>query len=534
MTDTFVKKFLGKKIDYLSNQIPVSYPDGLDIEVFSFKALKKCFLLANSKYDKEHVTPFIIKNKFFKKYNITFKKNFSKLRWSVDEQIDLNLLRNIFKKFEPNILFSWKEVLNLVEKNKKKLTINSFITRNEGSQMKKSQKLWKRAKQIIPGGNMFLSKRPELYHPKDWPKYYKKAKGCTVWDLEGKKFTDLSLMGVGCNILGYSHEEVDNAVIKAIKKSNNSTLNCYEDVQLCEKILDLHSWADSAKLARTGGEASAMAVRIARAASGKSKIAFCGYHGWHDWYLSANLKNKNSLKNHLMGGLDAKGVPKSLKNTSFPFTYNNFDELREITERHDIGVVKMEVSRNFLPKDDFLNKVRNLCNKKNIILIFDECTSGFRQTNGGLHKLYKVYPDIAWFGKSLGNGFSISAIIGKKEIMEHAQDSFMSSTFWSERSGPAAAIKTLEVMEKLQSWKYVTNIGKKVQINWKKIAKNNNIPINVLGIPALSSFSINSKNWLKYKTYITQEMLKKGFLASNAIFANISHNQKILMNILII
>ena len=186
----------------------------------------------------------------------------------------------------------------------------------------------------------------------------------------------------------------------------------------------------------------------------------------------------------------------------------------------------MEVSRNFLPKDDFLNKVRNLCNKKNIILIFDECTSGFRQTNGGLHKLYKVYPDIAWFGKSLGNGFSISAIIGKKEIMEHAQDSFMSSTFWSERSGPAAAIKTLEVMEKLQSWKYVTNIGKKVQINWKKIAKNNNIPINVLGIPALSSFSINSKNWLKYKTYITQEMLKKGFLASNAIFASISHNQK--------
>ena len=182
-----------------------------------------------------------------------------------------------------------------------------------------------------------------------------------------------------------------------------STLNCPEEVELCERLLALHPWADMARLARTGGEASAMCVRIARAASGKEKIAFCGYHGWHDWYLSSNLKNKNNLKSHLMGGLEANGVPKSLKNTAFPFQYNRFDELEKIVKNHDIGTIKMEVSRNFKPENNFLKKIRDLCNKKNIVLIFDECSSGFRQTNGGLHKIYNVEPDIAWFGKAMGN-----------------------------------------------------------------------------------------------------------------------------------
>ena len=220
--------------------------------------------------------------------------------------------------------------------------------------MTASKKLWKRAKKIIPGGNMFLSKRPELFHPEKWPAYYKKSSGINIWDLDGKKYRDLSLMGVGCNIMGYSNKKIDNAVIRALKKGNSSTINSYEEVKLCEKLLSLHKWADMAKLAKTGGEASAMAVRIARAASGKDKIAFCGYHGWHDWYLSANIKNKNNLSSHLMAGLEAKGVPKNLENTAFPFTYNNIDELNNIIKNHDIGAIKMEVSRNFKPKNNFL------------------------------------------------------------------------------------------------------------------------------------------------------------------------------------
>ena len=395
-----------------------------------------------------------------------------------------------------------------------------------------SKKLWKRAKKIIPGGNMFLSKRPELFHPEKWPAYYKKSSGINIWDIDGKKYKDLSLMGVGCNIMGYSNKQIDNAVIKALKNGNSSTINSYEEVKLCERLLSLHKWADMAKLAKTGGEASAMAVRIARAATGKDKIAFCGYHGWHDWYLSANIKNRNNLRNHLMGGLEAKGVPKNLKDTAFPFTYNNLGELNDILKDHDIGAIKMEVSRNFKPRNNFLKKIRTICDKKKIVLIFDECTSGFRQTFGGLHKLYNVNPDIAWFGKALGNGYSISAIIGKKEIMDFAQDTFMSSTFWTERIGSVAALETLNQMEKIKSWNLITKKGTKVQSKWKEIAKNNNIKINISGIPALSTFSINSKDWLKYKTFITQEMLKKKMLCSNALFMSVKHDERTLDNYL--
>ena len=527
LIDEFITKFYENNVDYLSNSEPITYPDGLDIEVFSFKSLEQANKNVTKKYDKEHVTPYIRDHTKNKKLNIIYKENLSNIRLTLDEDEDFESLKRVFKFFNSNIYFGWKKMISSIKEKKIKLT-NIHIKRNEGAKMTISKKLWKRAKKIIPGGNMFLSKRPELFHPEKWPAYFKKSNGINIWDLDGKKYKDLSLMGIGCNILGYANKKVDDAVIKAIKNGNGSTINSYEEVELCEKLLSLHKWADMAKLAKTGGEASAMAVRIARAATGKDKIAFCGYHGWHDWYLSANIKNKNNLSSHLMGGLEAKGVPKNLKNTAFPFTYNNLDELNDILKNHDIGAIKMEVSRNFKPKNDFLKKIRTICNKKKIVLIFDECTSGFRQTFGGLHKLYNVEPDIAWFGKALGNGYSISAIIGKKEIMDYAQDTFMSSTFWTERSGSAAALETLKQMEKIKSWELITKKGNKVQKKWNEIGLNNKLKMNILGIPALSTFSIESKNWLKYKTFITQEMLKKKMLCSNALFLSVKHDEKTL------
>jgi len=527
LIDRLIGIYENKNVDYLSNIEPATFPDGLDIEIFNFKILKYANFNAKKKYDKEHVTPFIRSLNKKNKFNVLSKKDYSKLRLTLDEPEDFVLLQRIFNYFKPDIYFGWEKIVSLINKNKK-YQVNSHIERNEGATMTKSNKLWKRAKKIIPGGNMLLSKRPELFHPKNWPAYYSKAKGIDVWDLDGKKYRDLSLMGIGCNILGYANDKIDGEVIKAIKKSNVTTLNCPEDIQLCEKLLELHPWADMARLARTGGEASAVAVRIARAASGKDQIAFCGYHGWHDWYLSANIEKKDNLQNHLMSGLEANGVPKNLKNTAFPFTYNNFNELEQIVNKNDIGAVKMEVSRNFKPENNFLQKVRKLCTKKKIILIFDECTSGFRQTFGGLHKLYDVNPDIAWFGKALGNGYSIAAIIGKREIMDCAQNSFISSTFWTERTGPVAALETLKQMEKIKSWEIITNKGLKIQKTWAEIANRNNLEIQVLGIPALSTFSIKSKEWIKYKTFITQEMLKKKYLATNALFVSIKHDDATL------
>lgn len=396
--------------------------------------------------------------------------------------------------------------------------------------METGQNLYRKAKQLIPGGTMLLSKRPEMFLPDNWPSYYSKAKGCEIWDLDGIKYIDMSIMGIGTNTLGYGNDIVDNAVLEVVKNGNMSTLNCPEEVYLAEKLIEINPWADMVRFARSGGEANAIAIRIARAASGKDNIAICGYHGWHDWYLSANHNDGNDLSQHLLPGLSPLGVPKNLKGTVFPFHYNNYDELLHIVDNFNIGVIKMEVERNFGPTDNFLQKVRDLADKKNIVLIFDECTSGFRETYGGIFQKYNVEPDIAMFGKTIGNGYALTAVVGRRMIMESAQKTFISSTFWTERIGPTAALATLKVMKELGSWNIITEIGKKVQTGWKQLAIENNLSINISGIPSLSTYSFNSNNSLVYKTLITQEMLKKGYLASTIFYASVAHKDEIINN----
>jgi len=282
------------------------------------------------------------------------------------------------------------------------------------------------------------------------------------------------------------------------------------------------------RFARSGGEANAIAIRIARAASGKDKVAICGYHGWHDWYLSANLADDKSLDGHLLPGLEPNGVPRNLKGTVLPFQYNDFDQLLALVDAHEIGVIKMEVVRNMGPENDFLHKVRDLATKRNIVLIFDECTSGFRETLGGLHLKYGVEPDMAMFGKALGNGYAITATIGRREIMEAAQSSFISSTFWTERIGPTAGLKTLEVMGREKSWETIADLGSSVKAGWQALANKYDIHIDVFGLDATPSFSFKGTNALAYKTFLTQEMLSRGFLASNVFFSSTAHSEKII------
>jgi glutamate-1-semialdehyde 2,1-aminomutase len=396
--------------------------------------------------------------------------------------------------------------------------------------MRKGQDLYKKAKSIIPGGTMLLSKRPEMFLPENWPSYFSEAKGCKVWDLDGSELIDMSIMGIGTNSLGYGNDEVDSAVVNTIRKGNMSSLNCPEEVYLAEKLIEMNPWADMVRFARSGGEANAIAVRIARAASGKDNVAVCGYHGWHDWYLSANHNGGDDLSSHLIAGLSPKGVPKNLKNSVFPFNYNNYEELLDIVEKNDIGVIKMEVIRNFEPKDGFLKRVRDLATKKNIVLIFDECSSGFRETFGGIFQKYNVEPDMVMFGKTIGNGYALTAVVGRKSVMEAAQSTFISSTFWTERIGPTAALATLKVMEREQSWNKITDTGKKMQKGWLALAEKNDLDITVSGIPAMTSYSFNSRNALEYKTLITQEMLKKGFLASTIFYACTEHTDEHLGN----
>ena len=535
LLDKAIDKSVTEQLDYL--MLDENFPDGIDVEVVSFKSLKEAWKNAKLPSEREHVTPYVRNNstikgkEVFKGSIYPSEGHYNNFRITVDEPADLEAVKCLIAKLgteEP-----WESYVQYIQNNLKEFK-NQTIIRNEG--MKKSlkkelemgtgQELYKKAKKLIPGGTMLLSKRPEMFLPDLWPAYYSKTQGCRVWDLDNKEYVDMTYMGVGTNTLGYNHPEVDAVVMDTVRKGNMSTLNCPEEVYLAERLIEINPWADMVRFGRSGGEINAVAIRIARAAVGKDNVAVCGYHGWHDWYISMNHNNsEDNLGKHLLAGLSPNGVPKNLKNSVYPFMYNDFEELKQLVETKDIGVIKMEVTRNMGPKDNFLQKVRDLTTQKGIILIFDECSSGFRETFGGLFKKYNVEPDMAVFGKTIANGYALTAVVGKREIMEAAQTTFISSTFWTERIGPTAALKALEVIERERSWERITAIGNQVREGWLKLAKAHNLEISLAGIPALSTYSFVSPNSQKYKTYITQEMLQKGFLASTNFYPSIAHTQ---------
>lgn len=372
-----------------------------------------------------------------------------------------------------------------------------------------------------------MSKRSEMFLPEHWPSYFKKAEGVEVWDLDGNKFIDMSYMGIGACILGYADQDVNRAVKKVIDEGSMCTLNSPEEVELAELLVRLHPWAGQVRYARGGGEAMAVAVRIARAHTKKDKVAFCGYHGWSDWYLAANLADKRNLDGQLLPGLKPNGVPRCLKGTAIPFNYNKIKELEKIVKENDIGVIVMESRRERAPEKNFLKNVREIADKIGAVLIFDEITSGFRMKVGGTYELYGGKPDIVVYGKALGNGFPITAIIGKKEVMDAAQESFISSTFWTERMGPAAAIATIKKLEKHNIPKYLCELGSMIEAGWLKSAKKYGMDVETFNIPSLINFKFNyGEDSNALHTLFTQEMLKRGFLASKGVYLCWSHKKE--------
>ena len=525
IVDSVIKQYLNNDVDYASNANPPTFPDGLDVEVFSSACLKQAHFESHLLYEREHVTPFL-RNGKFSMLNVVSENDHSNYRITLDEKEDLVVIHEVFDHFSPNIHFGYDQIINYLKKTPTLVEVNGSMKRNEGAKMSNGQKLYKRAKASIAAGTSLLSKRPEMFLPEFWPTYFSKAKGIKIWDTDGVEYLDMGLMGVGTNALGYGHPEVDDAVRGVIDNGNLSSLNCFEEVLLAEKLLDMNPWAAQVRFARTGGEANAMAVRLARVVAKNTNIAVCGYHGWHDWYLAANLGEIANLDGHLMPGLEPTGIPRNLAGSIYTFEYNNYEALCNLVSNNKIGIIKMEVMRNKPPTDDFLQKVRNLADEYNILLIFDECSSGFRETFGGLFQKFSVVPDLAVFGKTLGNGYAITAVVGKQQIMEAAEHSFISSTFWTERIGPTAALKTLEVMEREESWCKITETGLIYREQLQNISDDIGLELTISGIPALTSYSVTSDLQLFAKTYITQELLKNGILASTAFYPCTEHKQE--------
>ena len=393
----------------------------------------------------------------------------------------------------------------------------------------KGQKLWDKAKNIIPGGSQLLSKRSEMFLPNQWPSYYKKAKGVNIWDLDGNKYTDMSIMGIGTCLLGYANDTVNEAVKKVIDDGNMATLNSYEEVELAESLLRLHPWAGGVRYARTGGEIVTIAIRLARAYSGKDNIAFCGYHGWHDWYLSTNLNEGNNLEGHLLPGLLPKGVPKILKNTAFPFNYNDLTKLEDLIIEKDIGTIIMEPVRNMEPDPNFINGINKLVAKYNLVLVIDEITSGWRSNLPGIYEKIGLKPHMITYAKAMSNGYPMATLIGTSEVMDMAELSFISSAYWTSRIGPAASLSTIEQLYEYRVPKYLYEKSKYIKDQWQKLSIENEIDINIGGYLPIPYFNFNyDQQSLALKTLFNQFMLEKNYLATNVVYLSYPHTQEII------
>lgn len=402
-----------------------------------------------------------------------------------------------------------------------------------------NQDLYKHAKTIIPAGTQLLSKRPEMLAPDQWPAYFKEAKGCEVIDIDGKHYYDMYTNGIGACMLGFADPDVTKAVIRRINLGSMCTLNPPEEVELAERLIDIHPWAQQVRYARTGGETAAVAVRIARATTQKSMVAISGYHGWHDWYIAGNLGETEAQKDKLLENMTSLGVPKELRKTTIPFLQNKglqnadnmikeFDDvIREYGDK--LAAVVMEPCRHHDPAPGYLEHIRKETKKRGIILIFDEITIGFRRNFGGAHLGFGINPDMAVFAKSLGNGHPVGAVIGTSAAMDGANDAFISSTYWTESVGPVAALATIKKHESMGVARHVDMIGRLVQGKWAYYGKKHNLPMTVEeGYPCLANFVFNHSLSKELTTLYTQQMLKRGFLANPHIYTTLAHTPKIV------
>lgn len=395
------------------------------------------------------------------------------------------------------------------------------------------QEVYIRAKQLIPGGTQLLSKRPEMYAPERWPAYYREARGCEVIDLDGRRLIDMSTLGIGSCLLGYADPDVTDTVIRRVQFGSMCTLNSPEEYELAKQLVALHPWADQIRYCRTGGEAMAIAVRIARAATRRERIAFCGYHGWSDWYLAAELDGSHDrLKEHLLPGLEPLGVPAGLAGTAVPFRYNCIDDLANIVRQHgsQLAAVVMEPTRSVDPAPGFLEAVRQLCDDCGATLVFDEITSGWRMFLGGAHLKYSIQPDVAVYGKALGNGHPLSAILGRARVMEAAQATFISSTYWTEGVGPTAGLATLHKFQRFDVPAHVEQIGDKFRTRWEMLGREYRVPARAIGHSALLHLSFDHPQAAALGTLFTVRMLDRGFLTGSAFYPCLAHTEEHLTN----
>ncbi len=397
--------------------------------------------------------------------------------------------------------------------------------------MGRTNELYERARKVIPGGTQLLSKRPELFLPGEWPAYFRRAKGVEVEDLDGRVFVDVSIHAVGSCPLGYADPDVERAVVDVIRAGNMASPSGPEEVELAELLCELHPWAEMVRYTRGGGESMALAARVARAASGRDLIAFSGYHGWHDWYIAANLVDGHALDAHLLPDIDPSGVPESLRGSIVPFLDCDRETFDAVVARHGerLAAIVLEPARYGEPPAGWLQHVRETADRLGAVLVFDEITSGFRRTVGGAHLELGVEPDVAVYAKAMSNGYPMGAVIGRRGVLEAAERSFVSSTYWSERIGPTAALATIGKLREHDVPARLCATGERMRAGWRQLASEHGLEIATKGIAPLPTFSLDAGDESRAAmTLYTQCMFDEGFLAAGGFYASYAHTDEVV------
>ena len=535
IVDRVIATFLSEECDYASNTLVCTYPDGLDAEVFSFAALEIAWREGRRAADREHVTPFIRTSQRFRLRNVQSELGQSTrhLRWTVDEPRDLEFIRAVYTRLGAREYFGWREVLALLDAEPVLGDLNAGLIRNEGyyhslareaplperkRSLELSQDLARRAARVIPGGSQTLSKGATQYVQGVAPTFLVRGRGSHVWDADGNEYIDFP-MGLGPIILGHGYPAVDEAVRRQLTQGVSFSLPHPLEIEVAERLAEMVPCAEMARFGKNGSDATAGAVRLARAYTGRDLIACCGYHGWQDWYIGTTTFNR--------------GVPKAVAQLTATFEYNNIESLERILDqnRKRVAAVILEPIGVVQPEGDFLQQVRELCNREGCLLIFDEVITGFRLARGGAQEYFGVVPDLACFGKAMANGYPLSAVVGSRQIMKHFEQTFFSFTFGGEALSLAASLATMkEIAEKAviaHNWEQ----GGKIKDGLTVLARQFGVEnfVRCAGLPprtVVSFFDESGRESLLVKSLFQQECLKRGVLFSGGHNLCYSHSNE--------
>lgn len=397
------------------------------------------------------------------------------------------------------------------------------------SRVPRSLWLYERAKALIAGRTHLFGRRAEMHAYGVSPIYSARQKGGHFWDVDGHEYLDFNL-GAGAVLLGHAYPSVVRAVQDQATRGTGLSINHPLEIETAERLSDIVPCAEMVRFCKGGGEANLVAVRIARAATGRDKVVFCGYHGWHDWYLAANLASEATLAKHLLPGISPRGVPRELEATTLPFEFNNIESLGQVLDANpgEVACVILEAARTYLPEPGFLEGVRELTRKHGAALIFDEVVTGFRTARGGAQEYYNVIPDMATFAKCISNGFALGAVAGKREVMEVAVDSFISSVYWAEATGLAAGKATLEEYLIQDVCGAVRRFGQAFVAGCRKLIEECGVPAIMAGLPAFPALTFREVAPELLDPLVTlymQETAKRGFFGGPGHFFCLQHTE---------